>query len=168
MIYVIGDTHFNHDNIIGFCQRPFYDIYHMNERLVSSWNNVVFSDDLVIHVGDFSFGRPPLIREFVERLSGFKLLIMGNHDRLSPTRYKAFGFDEVCKKKNYVIDNFIFSHRPIMSHELEYGMYNIHGHVHDKYQFHYDAVRFNVSCEAIDYTPIAFDYIKYVARYGIK
>lgn len=162
MIYVIGDTHFYHTNIIGYCQRPFYDVFHMNEYMINRWNSVVSDNDLVIHLGDFSFGHPSEVKEIAMRLNGDKVLIKGNHDRLSVSQYKGMGFVEVCKKSNYRIDNYIFSHRPVDYAVLRCGMYNIHGHIHNNEgSFAVNSnFYFNTSCEVIDYTPIAFDKVK--------
>lgn len=55
-VFFTSDTHFNHTNIIKYCQRPFRDIYEMNETLIANWNNVVAPDDIVFHLGDFCLG----------------------------------------------------------------------------------------------------------------
>lgn len=63
------------------------------------------------------------------------------------------GFSEVYKKR-LVLSNLILTHKPI---EVEENYINIFGHIHDKPL----GERFNksnhicVSCDVIDYTPIA-------------
>ena len=51
-IFIISDTHFNHQNIIKYCDRPFKDETHMNKVLIHNWNRVVGKNDVVIHLGD--------------------------------------------------------------------------------------------------------------------
>lgn len=80
MIYFIADTHFYHENIIKYCNRPFKNSKQMNEYIVNKWNSVVTKDDIVYHLGDVGFGSTDELKELVGRLNGTKILIRGNHD----------------------------------------------------------------------------------------
>ena len=55
-VFIISDTHFSHDNIIGYSNRPFNNVEEMNETLVRNWNSVVKPTDWVICLGDFALG----------------------------------------------------------------------------------------------------------------
>ena len=78
MIFFTADTHFNHRNIIRYCNRPFADVAEMNEAMIANWNRVVGRRDLVYHLGDFAWGDN---RAVLQRLNGRKVLILGSHDK---------------------------------------------------------------------------------------
>ena len=158
--FVCSDLHLNHENIIGYCDRPFGNVQEMNEVLIANWNNTVRPEDTVFLLGDFCLASKETIVELGNRLNGRKILITGNHDRGTKTTYQEAGFESVFKEE--VILNLgekgtiIFSHHPKPSpHYL-----NIHGHTHSVNKF--DTNNKNnicVSVEAIDYTPIDLDIL---------
>jgi calcineurin-like phosphoesterase family protein len=47
--FFTADTHFNHDNIIEYCNRPFKNAEEMNDTLIINWNSVVGEHDTVYH-----------------------------------------------------------------------------------------------------------------------
>ena len=51
-IYYTSDTHFLHENILGYCSRPFKNIEEHDEALIKRWNEKVPEDGLVFHLGD--------------------------------------------------------------------------------------------------------------------
>ena len=55
MIYFTADTHFDHANIIRFCNRPFATVGEMNEALIANWNRKVHGNDTVYILGDMFF-----------------------------------------------------------------------------------------------------------------
>ena len=78
--FFTSDTHFNHANIIKFCNRPFKDVEQMNEVIIANWNSVIGKDDTVFHLGDFCLGGAAEWTKILDRLNGKIYLIMGNHD----------------------------------------------------------------------------------------
>lgn len=78
-IWYTSDHHFDHRNIIKYCDRPFRDVDHMNEMLVKNHNDNVAPDDVVYFVGDLSLGVRSL--RFVHRLNGRIIFLAGNHDK---------------------------------------------------------------------------------------
>lgn len=113
---------------------------------------MVKENDIVYHYGDFALMcNKNMVRELVSKLNGKIILIMGNHNRRSKGWFLDCGFIEVYKKP-ITIGNYILSHAPV--DDLEYGLVNIHGHIHN-YDKGLDKNRYiNVSCEAVDYKPI--------------
>ena len=91
-IYVTSDTHFNHKNIIEYCNRPYSSVEEMNKAIIDNWNSVVKDEDTVYVLGDFCLGGKEAIKELCSQLKGHKILIKGNHDHGTNTTYKEAGF----------------------------------------------------------------------------
>lgn len=83
MIFFTSDTHFSHARINDLAARPFRDVQHMNEMIVKGWNETIAPNDIVYHLGDVAMGSFVDSIQYVNRLAGTKLLVPGNHDRVS-------------------------------------------------------------------------------------
>jgi calcineurin-like phosphoesterase family protein len=94
-VWITSDTHYSHKNICRGTTnwrlpdgskpeeqtRPFETIDKMNAAIVNNINSVVGQDDVLIHLGDWSFGGFENIEEFYHRLICKNIhLILGNHD----------------------------------------------------------------------------------------
>ena len=55
MIWFTSDTHFGHENVLKFTDRPWETIWQMNDAIVDSINGRVAVDDELYILGDFSF-----------------------------------------------------------------------------------------------------------------
>lgn len=55
-VWFTSDTHFGHENIIRFCNRPFRNAEEMNAELIRRWRETVPKDGIVFHLGDFAHG----------------------------------------------------------------------------------------------------------------
>jgi len=152
--WVISDTHFGHANIIKYADRPFRSVEEMDNALIKNWNSVVGKQDQVLFLGDFSFAGCDKTLEYRNALNGDILFLLGNHDR---TRLSAW-MDRVSSHRidHPIIyrDFFILSHEPIEWVSERIPILNIHGHEHEKTAYNLSNNHFNVSVEAIDYTPI--------------
>ncbi len=157
-IYVTGDLHLDHGNIIDYCDRPFSDASEMNEALVNNWNETVRERDVVYFLGDLAYGRHKTSEiEWLKRLNGNIIFIEGNHDESHKILYHEKLFVEYEGIKFLLVHN---------SREIpdEWNGWTIHGHHHnnntDEYPlFHEDKKRINVSTELTNYTPIRLDTI---------
>lgn len=158
--FFIADTHFGHNAIIGYENRPFADIEEMDEHIIKCWNDTVTADDKVFIIGDFSMYGREKTEQICSRLNGHKQLVMGNHDTEKPEYYISCGF-ETASPYPIIFDSFwILSHEPLyINSNMPYA--NIFGHVHNNpiYSDH-SKQSFCVCCERIAYTPVEFDDIK--------
>jgi len=154
-VYLISDTHFNHSKIGIYCNRP----ENWQELIIENWNNIISDDDIILHLGDFSFGNIDMVKSITEKLNGKIYMIRGNHDRRGKKWFRRVGI-EVIPSFEVQIKNFKykFTHKPNL--ELPKKHYNIHGHWHEKCPFLHETKNnsfgVNVSVEMIDYTPVQF------------
>lgn len=129
-VFFVSDTHFNHKNIIKYCDRPFYSVEQMNNTIIKRWNQVVSNEDKVYFLGDFAFGDFETIEKFTQSLNGRKTIVCGNHDR-RPQVYIKAGFEEASSHPIIVQQFYILSHAPVfLNTTMPY--INIHGHLHQR------------------------------------
>jgi calcineurin-like phosphoesterase family protein len=89
-LFFTSDTHYNHSNSCSATTkwtnaqrltREFNSLDHMNDTIVNNINSVVGENDILIHLGDWSFGGFENIEEFRNRLVCKNIhLVLGNHD----------------------------------------------------------------------------------------
>ena len=87
-IYITSDTHYGHANISGpevsrwpSGYRDFESVHKMNTSIVESINKYVGENDILYHLGDWSFGGVKNILKFRSQLICKNIhLILGNHD----------------------------------------------------------------------------------------
>lgn len=89
--WVTSDSHFGHNNIIGFCHRPPDHEQIMMER----WARAVPEEDsTLLHLGDLSYTSNAKFKNLIApHLTGErKLLVRGNHDKQRFSFYRQSGF----------------------------------------------------------------------------
>jgi calcineurin-like phosphoesterase family protein len=154
--FFISDTHFGHHNVIRYCNRPFASVEEMNRVMAERWNAVVGQYDRVFHLGDFSMGPKILRPNYLAALSGYKILIRGNHDAPAEVMLKA-GFNEV--HESFVYDDKI--HEPRLLVHIPLGIIGkaLCGHVHQAWVRHSDEKRdiINVGVDVWNFYPHTLD-----------
>lgn len=160
-VFFTSDTHFFHQNIIRYCNRPFSSVEEMNEKLIEKWNNVVGKNDVVWHLGDFCFGRKENISEILPKLNGKINLVMGNHDNHKIDFYYDVGFHRVYDRQIIINGFYILSHAPLQFLNESCPFYNIYGHVHDSTCYNTWAKNGCCVCvERHNYAPISWQDIQ--------
>lgn len=136
-IFFTSDTHFDHENIINFCKRPYSNIEEMNTELIKNWNNTVPKDSTVFHLGDFSFGGFQKWKSIRDKLNGKIILILGNHDMKNLQLSSEALFDKVYQQMQIIIGGrrVILNHYPLLCYAGTYRVednlvYALSGHTH--------------------------------------
>lgn len=166
--WLISDTHFGHQNIIKYCNRPFSSTEEMDEHMVERWNSVVKDGDNVYHLGDvYMGGSRGYIDTLLGRLKGRKRLLLGNHDN---------GRDQLLQRHFKKIDlwrkmgewGLLLTHVPVHPSTLGESRFdtgdddtrfiNVHGHIHTNSSP--EGPYRCVCVEQINYTPINIDELR--------
>jgi len=157
--YALADTHFDHAEIVGHCDRPFGSLAAMHERLVENWNGVVSPGETVVFVGDLTVEPgAAAFREWIDRLHGEIEFVVGNHDG------DAVETERVTLHETYAFEH--GGHRLLAVHDPDDAprtdRFLVHGHHHnlrtDRYPFldPFDRTS-NVGCELTGYEPVPLD-----------
>jgi calcineurin-like phosphoesterase family protein len=149
-VWITSDTHYGHTNIcrgvtnwrmpngsIPINQtRDFATIDKMNATIVNNINEIVGQDDILIHLGDWSFGGFENIQEFRNRIVCQNIhLLLGNHDHhIDRNRENCQSFFTTVnwfQQFEYQGDTIECLHYPISSwNNLRKGRVHLHGHCH--------------------------------------
>jgi calcineurin-like phosphoesterase family protein len=155
--YVIWpDLYLGHENVIRYCNRPFADVTEMSMALLHAWKSAVKNGDTIINLGDVGLKlNKEYLTTVIQRLPGYKILVMGNHDRKKSVRWWLdVGFNEVYPRPVVYEGKYILSHAMVdISKGSEF--INFHGHVHNLESGIPNCI--NVSVEATGYKPVLIE-----------
>ena len=150
-VFITADHHFNHENIIRYCNRPFENITEMDKSLIDNWNSVVRPQDRVIHLGDFTLEGFSVAREYFAQLNGDISILSypWHHDKrwlktnLSLKSKSSFDVRlwppmvvlEVPQlgKDGYNLAITLCHYPMAIWDRKHYGAWHLHGHSHGKY-----------------------------------
>ena len=152
-LWFTSDTHYNHGNICSATTqwtnpvtcREFKSLEQMNAHLVGNINEKVGQDDILFHLGDWSFGGFEQIELFRNQIVCKNVhIITGNHDHHIENDREGIQsiFSSVNKYLNLNVkwnvgtplmgeQRFALMHFPIASWDnMARGAIHLHGHVH--------------------------------------
>jgi calcineurin-like phosphoesterase family protein len=159
MYWFTADQHFDHQNIIKHCNRPWTNVEDMNQALIVAWNLRVTPSDVVVVAGDVSLlPTEKLVHQrFISKLNGNKVFLRGNHDHY-------------MKKKRYIYNKRIegqhvsVCHYPMRSWQnSNHGAWQLHGHSHGNLEPLYNQLDIGVDNAFKlfgSYSPISFNEVK--------
>lgn len=150
-LWFTSDTHFGHAGIVF--RRPLYkSVEEMNKDLIERWNARVHQHDTVIHLGDVAFGNFTAAEALMRQTKGHKVLIKGNHDQWSMSRYHRMGFEHVLP--NLRLGQLFMNHWPTRDMLAVEGCETVLcGHVHGAWAENGQCI--NVGVDVHDFYPVS-------------
>ena len=180
-IFFTSDLHFQHDNILKYCNRPFISVEEMNKTIIENWNKVVGEKDVVFILGDFCFRstRSTWVH-FLSKLNGVKYLVRGNHDR-----HKDIPFDKLeqvdemlnihIKGDEEIPDGqrITLCHYPMITwYQSNRGSWQLFGHIHtipnstgsetSYVQARISPNQYDVGVDQNNFTPLSYEEVKVI------
>lgn len=156
-VWFTADHHFGHARIIQLARRPFASVEEMDDEMVQRWNALVAPGDLVYHLGDFAFADHT---PYLQRLSGQKRLIVGNHDHSNRVK-KAKGWSTVDSLLHVTVDDtpLVLCHYGLrVWNRSHYGALHFYGHSHGSLPGDSQSADVGVDCWA--FAPVSLPEIK--------
>lgn len=179
--FVIADPHFDHPAIIRHCHRPWLqdgDIItsgkdkgqwvsdeiaelrtkEMNADLVANWNATVPSKGAVIYIiGDFAWKNH---RKWINALNGKKIIILGNHDKMSQLTLSQFSEVHQFLMRKICGRQFVMFHYPMKTWaSMHWGAIHLYGHCHGRMPENDFTRCCDVGVDVWGYKPIHIDQI---------
>jgi len=149
MYFFTADEHYDHENIIKYCNRPFTSVYGMQEILIANHNRVVTKYDITVHAGDFSFTEE-CAKKIIPRLNGNHIFVIGSHDKWLKNTAK-----QIWEKKiegvhvvvcHYAMRTWTKSHR---------NSWQFYGHSHGRLAP--DGKQWDVGVDNNNFSPVSFE-----------
>lgn len=209
-VWFTSDTHFGHKNIPFYARRKFCldaseleqaeslwgssqhvkwspswsSVSKMDDHLISSINDRVAENDILWHLGDFSFGRKKeymqTAKKYLDRIRCRNVnLVRGNHD--NPGIGSLFkSCHEVCEIRVLSKNIFLSHYGHAFWNRSHYGTWHLYGHAHGSAEkwldenmperFSVDVGVDNVFRLTGEYRPISFEELSdlFCKRKGFK
>lgn len=178
MDWFTADTHFGHNNIIRYSNRPFTSVEEMDDVIINNINNLVQPGDTLWFLGDFCFGpRDP--ERFYRVAESYRnriecnniILIWGNHD---PNRFahKREERDSAGKFRRLFKDDYDLKQTTVMGQKIvlchyamrvwdksHHGAWHLYGHSHGSLPDDPNSLSFDCGVDCHDYKPLNFNEV---------
>lgn len=172
-VYFVSNTMFGDEFYSNL--RGYSSVGQMNDDLISSWNSVVSTRDIVYHLGNFSTLDKKNVEHVLKRLNGRLNLIVGESDTNDTVLSQRKYFKSTNYKLNILVDDYnisLNSHPQVYWNRFEdtnsfhfYGHYPEGNKIKDPFSmWNAKSLCVDIDDNKINYRPIEFrdaiDYIK--------
>lgn len=157
MIFWTADQHYDHYNIIKYCNRPYTNTDEMNHDLITKHNEVVTPQDHTIHVGDFTLRNTSFAKDIIRQLNGNHTFLIGSHDYW----LKKKGL-HIWQKK--IEGEFIVACHYALRvwHKSHYNSWHVFGHSHGNLLP--QGKSWDVGVDNNGFYPVSFDQLKSIMQ----
>lgn len=171
MKWFVSDTHWGHENVIKYSNRPFANKQEMNRALIKNWNDRVNPGDEVYHLGDVFFMNADEAMRTLNQLNGQITLIYGNHDQvikknreLREMFHRTLDYLELSIPDDDASrgsQKIVLSHFPMITwNKAHHGAFMLHGHCHGNLRYPFKGRILDVGVDVHNFAPISYDEIK--------
>ena len=163
MYFFTSDEHYGHakgdSSIIKFCNRPFDNIYEMDQEIIRRHNEVVSNSDIVIHAGDFAFRNKLPVDKYIKQLNGEHIFLKGSHD----TWMKGDSFSGWAKQieDQYVV---VCHYAMLTWPRSHYGSWQLYGHSHGNLNLNIMGKQYDIGVDNNNFYPVSFNQIKEIMK----
>lgn len=183
-----SDSHFGHENIIRFCERPFKTVQDMDDKMIDRWNGLVGNNDTVYHLGDFTLGGFRQASNYFEQLNG-EIKILANtfhHDKRWLREARSQYIISASGKPVEILPPLIvlefpefgsrypqaltLCHFPIAEWPRKHhGGWHLHGHSHGNYTWPAGSLAFDIGVDCNQFAPVRLSgIVRQMKAYGWK
>lgn len=171
-IWFTSDIHFSHKNIIRYSNRPFASVDDMNDSIINNINARVSRDDILYHLGDFSFCDIDSTIAIINRITCNNIhFVLGNHDKnFLNNRQKIINgtgnaksisdYKEISYNGQSIV---MFHYGMRVWNKSHYGAWHLYGHSHGSLPPHGKSVDVGLDSPYVtgtpEYRPFSFDEI---------
>jgi calcineurin-like phosphoesterase family protein len=145
----------------------------MTEDQIRWHNELVQPDDIVYHLGDFTFGGTQEVIRLFRRLNGIYNLIDGNHDKpMKDFRSIIDHYPDLKPRINFLgpmAEVIIEGQSVVLNHyamkvwnKSHRGTWHLYGHSHGTLPDDPNSMSFDVGADCHNYRPINFDRVKQI------
>lgn len=132
-IWFTSDTHFGHKFMVE--RRGFDTVEEHDDHIIETWNQKVGIQDIIFHLGDFSFSHKQKTKGILRKLHGRIHLVRGNHDRMGSNVEAMLSwvgnYRQIKPTVRGATQPIMLFHFPIQVWDkCHYGSWHLHGHSH--------------------------------------
>ena len=160
-IWFTADFHFDHNNILRYCGRPFANVEEMNRAILDNLNRRVKPNDILYFLGDFCMGTRERAAQFRRQIHCRRIIaVPGNHDKQVRKLTQEFHWLDNLAEVSVNSQRIVLSHYAMrVWHHSSRGAWHLYGHSHGRLP-ELPAPSMDVGVDTHNFSPWHFEEIQ--------